>query len=196
MKKINLLITTLLLSLSVFAQGHLTFKGLEINGSLAEFSAQLSSMGYTLFYTNDSGDAKVFKGPFAGYDDCKIFVLATPKTKTVWKVAVNFPEQKSWSTLKSMYNNYKVSLTNKYGDPASDYHFFSKPYYEGDGYEFQALRNEKCFYTAMFENDLGDILIEIDDKDYNSGQVCISYEDKINGELRQSEKQQNINNDL
>ena len=179
-----------------FAQDHLTFKGIPIDGKLTEFVSKLQEHGLVLTYTNDEGYASILKGTFAGFEDCLIYVLSSKKSHIVWKVSVKFPEQTSWYALKSRYNDYKTSLTQKYGAPNDDFHFFTKPYYEGDGYEFQALRNDKCSYTAFFDVTGGLIVIEIESKEYNSGRVAISYEDEINTQLKKNDQQTSINNDL
>ncbi len=178
------------------AQEHLTFKGIPIDGKLNEFVSKLQNEGYVLNFTNDEGNACILEGAFAGFANCKIFVLSTPYSHIVWKVAVKLPEQNSWYSLKSRYNDFKNSLTQKYGDPENDYHFFSSPYYEGDGFEFQALRKDKCSYAAFFDTQTGYISIEIESKEYDSGRVSIAYEDKANTKLKKEDQQQSINNDL
>ena len=47
-------------------------------------------------------------------------------------------------------------FTKKYGEPKDHFEFFSSPYYEGDGYELQALRKEKCNYISFWTLDKGD----------------------------------------
>ncbi len=185
-----------IISMFTFAQEHMSFKGVPIDGSLTDFVANLRQQGYKVTYTTDDGDACVMTGEFAGFTDCELFILSTEKSHTVWKVVVFLPEQTSWYSLKSRYNEYKNSLITKYGEPTSNYNFFSSPYYEGDGYEFQALRNEKCHYVSYFNNDLGSISVEIKSKNYNSGQVYIGYEDKTNSNLRKADQQNDMMNDL
>jgi len=41
------------------------------------------------------------------------------------------------------YSRLKKILSEKYGQPADNNHYFSSPYYLGDGYEEQAVRNNK-----------------------------------------------------
>ena len=178
------------------AQEHLKFKGIPIDGTLKEFTAKLQQEGYKVTFTNDEGYGCVLKGSFAGFSDCKILVIATETSHIVWKVVVKFPEQTSWYSLKSRFDDYKTSMAQKYGEPSGDYHFFSKPYYEGDGYEFQALKKDKCNYAAFFDVPEGGIIVEIQSVEYNSGCVAITYEDKKNAELKKQDRQNSINNDL
>lgn len=196
MKRIVSSLVFLCLLLNLSAQEHLTFKGLPIDGDLSQFVNELKQQSYKLTYTNDAGNACVLNGTFAGYNNCDVFVLATENSHTVWKVVVKLPVQTSWYELKARYNDYKESLTQKYGTPTNDFHFFSKPYFEGDGYEFQALSKDKCTYAAYFDKKEGTIAISIDSKKYNSGCVTIGYEDKINSELRKNDQQKTMTDDL
>lgn len=196
MKKLSILFLLIVSSIFSFSQEHLAFKGIPIDGTLTEFVTKLQEVGYALTYTNDEGYASILEGNFAGFSGCKIIVVASQYSHIVWKVSVKLPEQTSWYALKSRFNDYKTSLIQKYGEPEGDYHFFSKPYYEGDGYEFQALRNDKCSYVTFFSTPEGHIAIEIESKEYNSGRVSITYEDIINTQLRKNDQQKSVSNDL
>lgn len=156
MKKI-LLVVALFLSLSLSAQEHLEFRGIPIDGHLNSFVSKMKSIGYTVH--EEDGNVVVMKGKFTN-KDVLLAVIASVKTHIVWKVSVLFDEASSWSSLKSDYLEYKELFTNKYGMPRS-YEFFSKPYYEGDGFELQALRNEKCTYASFFENSVGYIGVRL-----------------------------------
>ena len=188
MKKILLTICTLLIVVLAQAQEHMTFKDISMDCNLTTFVSKLEAKGYRTTLLED--DNAVLKGNFAGKDDCSIYVLCTAKSKLVWKVAVRFPEQVSWSSLKSEYKSFKELYTKKYGNPKS-YEFFSDPYYEGDGYELQALRLEKCTYASFFKTDIGGIILEIGNKN-----IIVHYEDAINVEIKNSEKEQAISNDI
>lgn len=196
MKKIFVLFSFLSLSYFCFAQEHLTFKGIPIDGTLTEFVSKLEGEGYTLSFYNDEGYACMMNGSFAGITNCQIFIISSRYSHTVWKVAVYFPEQNSWYSLKSRYNEYKTSLIQKYGEPEEDYHFFTQPYYEGDGYELSALRGDKCTYIAFFSVPEGNMAIEMKSKQYNAGQVVISYEDILNTQVKIDEQQRSVNSDL
>lgn len=124
---------------SVNAQEHMKFMGIPIDGTQNEFGVKLIAKGFVK--KGIDGNIHSFKGRFTG-KDVDVYVLATEKTKVVWKVVVFFEKETSWSSIKTMFNDYKVMLTEKYGKPSDDFHFFVKPYYEGDGYEMQALRME------------------------------------------------------
>lgn len=191
MKKILFLLISFIIVLPSFAQDslHLEFKGIPLDGKLSDFVLQLSKEGFTFKeYARDY--IAVMEGFFAG-DYATIYIFATPKSKTVWKATVNYNEKESWSSLKSDYFNMKDIFTKKYGEP-KHFEFFSEPYYEGDGYELQALRKEKCHYISFYQLPLGMAVVEI-------SQFChlqIGYEDNINCELKKKEEESEILEDI
>lgn len=196
MKKTILFLVLVLTTYTCFAEGHITFKGIEIDGSLLEFTQKLEEKGFTKVYTADDQSGCVLKGSFAGFDDCDVAVISTKNENIVWKVVVYLPDQTSWYALKSRYNDYKSSLIDKYGSPSNDFHFFSKPYYEGDGYELQALQNNKCHYAVYFQTTEGVICAEIGSAGYGKGNIQIKYEDAINSNLNSSNKKNAMIEDL
>jgi len=114
MKRI-VFVCLLALSLTVSAQEHLTFKGVEINGSLESFTQKLKAKGLTHLMYN--GNQTFLKGSFAGYDNCTI--IASPNENgNVTKVMASFPAHSSWSTLYQNYSSIRDLLTRKYGEPA------------------------------------------------------------------------------
>lgn len=179
MKKI-LLVVALFLSFSLSAQEHLEFRGIPIDGHLNIFVAKMKSIGYTI--QEENNNVVIMKGKFTN-KDVLLAVVGSVKTRTVWKVSVLFDVASSWSSLQSDYLEYKELFTNKYGMPKS-YEFFSKPYYEGDGYELQALRNDKCTYASFFENSVGYISVRL----RSSECLGLDYEDKVNSEISAKEK--------
>ena len=161
-----------------------------INGAMNEFVIQMKSKGFVHEYTGKDGI--MMKGVFVG-KDCSIVIVCTPKTKTVWKVAVNFErEYTSWSSLKIDYLEIVNSYIGKYGSPTKKFDFFSDPYNEGDGYELQAVKMDKCYYRTFWELERGYIVISID----KNAKISIGYEDKLNTEKLDKEKQSQIDDDI
>jgi len=189
MKKILLTLCVGLLTLAVQAQEHMTFKGVSMGCNITTFVSQLKAKGFTVNYEADKG--VILEGDFAGKSNCKVYVLPTKQSKMVWKVAVKFPEQSSWYSIKSEYKSFKESYNNKYGKGRS-YEYFSDPYYDGDGYELQALRLEKCTYMTIYETAEGNIMLIIgDDKS-----VAVHYEDKITTAIKKREEEQSVSSDI
>lgn len=194
MKKLVLILLSLLFTLTCFAEGHMLFKGIEINGTLSQFKNSLTKQGFTVAESEEN--ALAFKGTFAGYDNCAILVSATPVEKMVYTVVVVLPEQDSWYSLKSRFNEFKESLTKKYGKPYQDIHYFSDPYYEGDGYEMQAINYHKCSYAAMYQTPLGEIGVMIYEAGRRTASVVLIYKDKINDALNEKAAHDSRSNDL
>ena len=181
MKKILSLIIVALMPLFVFSQEHMDFRGVPLDGDLNSFIGKMKELGYTL--NKLDGDVAIMKGKFTG-EDVDLYISATPKTKTVCKVNLYFSEKSSWNSLKSQYEEYKELFSKKYGENKKSYEFFSKPYYEGDGYELQAVRKEKCTYSTFYDTPRGYIAVQISKFEC----LLVGYEDKINIELRSTEK--------
>ena len=182
MKKILLTICSVLFAMLAQCQEHMTFKGIPMDCNLTSFVSKLESKGYIKEVIQDNG--AVLSGNFAGKDDCTILVVCTASSKLVWKIAVQFPERVSWNSLKNEYNSLKESYIEKYGTPIS-FEFFSNPYYEGDGFELQALILEKCTYSSFFYTSQGNILLKIGTK----GRVEVHYEDNINLTTKRKEQE-------
>lgn len=169
----------------IVSSEHLKFRDIEIDGTATLFLSKLKTLGYILKDTDDG--VYLLDGKFGG-KECDIYFLSTEKTKTVWKVAVFFEKKNSWSSLKSDYNSIKEQLITKYGKPKKSYNFFSNPYYEGDGYELQAVKNEKCTYFTTWELVGGAISLQISGTD--GCRLVIQYEDKTNMTKMQKEKEE------
>lgn len=170
---------------------HLTFKGIPIDGNVNDFAAGLSKEGFTQI--RDLEDNSILlNGRFADFD-AVIILQAIPKSKTIWKVLVITKEAyTSWSSIKADFEKYKELYTKKYGKPSNDFHFFSPPYYEGDGYEMQALKLDKCSYFTVFELPEGPISLKIEQE----GFIVFGYEDRINAKIMVSESEQSMLNDI
>lgn len=191
MKKVLLMIACMLIAINSFSQSsHIEFKGIPLDGQLSDFVSKLQKQGFTFNkYLRDY--VVIMEGVFAG-KYATIYVLATPKSKIVWKVSANYDEKESWSSLKSDYSDMKELYTKKYGDPNEHFEFFSKPYYEGDGYELQALKKEKCTYISFYNIPFGNISVEIT----KFCKIQLSYEDEFNYKLKEKEEESSVLNDI
>ena len=193
MKKIIIALSLFILCAVSFAQNHASILGVEFSEPKTMVQ-QLKNKGFSTVIEREN--AIGMTGRFCGVDNCNLYLLTTEKTKKVWKAAVFFPHQDSWSGLKSRYNELKSSLTNKYGVPENDFHFFSGYYEDGDGHEIMALTLGKCNYCAFYHTENALIEISIESVDVLSGVVAISYEDPINVKIMKEEKETTINQDL
>lgn len=183
------------LAVSAFAQNpqkHITFKGIPLGQDKTTFIGALKKVGFRV--EHDSDDGAILRGDFAGRSDCQAIVLWSETSKAVWK-AVALVEETTWFSLKNTYDAFKESLTEKYGKPTNTFEFFSNPYYEGDGYELSALRQEKAHFLSSFDAEGGIVGLEMK---YAAGKyiVSIGYEDALAAVNAQSEKNASIMTDL
>ena len=146
--------------------------GRTIDGSSELFISFLEERGFVKNNELESSDS--FIGKFAN-EIVTLTLLTSPKTKTVCKVIVYFPEYQDWVDLKSDYFKKKRLYQSKYLLTDS-FEFLSFPYDEGDGYEMRAVAQDKCKFVSFFKVSGGHIGVEICSK------FCIkvTYEDDYN----------------
>lgn len=135
-------------------------------------------------------------GPFAGFSDCQILIVCSPKTQTVWKVTAYLPDQTSWSSVESRYKDFKKRYTDKYGTPDDSYEFFTDSYYDGDGYELQAIKLEKGYYVTYWKTALGIIAVEVGASSNSKGWVELGYEDKAGTAIMDKERSAIVDDDI
>jgi len=184
----------LMSALNCKSQERMSFKGVEMNTDLVTFVNKLVEQGIKIkeHKLGDISYTYTLSGAFAGYSNCEIFVFGKKDKTLVYKVVVYLPEDNSWYSIKSDYNKLKEAYIKKYGAPSEDFHFFSSPYYEGDGYELTAIKIEKCYYSTFWTFDYGTIYTEIS----KYCQIKIVYEDKVNMESLSQLKEDAVNSDI
>ena len=177
-----------------FAQEHASFKGITLDQSVNSFNEELKKIGYR--YSDKSEfqnfDVFEFKGNFAGMSDCEIWVYGMKNNGIVFKVIVVSDDYEQWYSIKTQYNTIKNAMTDKYGKPENDFHFFSSPYYEGDGYEMSALKQDKCTYAAYWHINGNTIVVRM----HKSKCIHIVYQDDSNMEIYNGYSSDQLKNDL
>lgn len=163
-------------TMSIYAQ---EFMGIKVDGTKTDLVTKFKAKGFKV--TSNQEGSVIMDGGNIGGTEVEIVILFTPKTKVAWKFAVFLPKRIDWYTIKAEYEKYKELFVTKYGEPESDYHFFSSPYYEGDGYEISAIGLEKCHYACYWKD-----YYSIEISKYK--QVKISYENPTNTLLNKQEK--------
>jgi len=165
MKRLFLLTFLICLSSLVKAEQP-TFADIRWGASHDEVRKQLISKGFSPGALDKDGDFK-FEGSLVGH---KAQGLALFGDRKVAKVIVRIitPDHKAIETYRSM----KEVLTKKYGKPSSDYEFFKKPYYDGDGFEAQAIKLGKATFSSFWGSALN---LEI----HESLTVQLNYESDV-----------------
>ncbi len=189
MKKLILIGMTLLMAAVAHSQ---TFAGVPLSGNVDVFRQKLTTKGFAFQKVITGG--YLYKGKIAN-EEVDLYVMHTNKNRYVTKVAVFFPERYTFDRLVSDYEEKLAVLISKYGPTNDCFDYFKSPYYEGDGYEMQAVRTDNyrrmCVWTEG-DNELFPKIIEIS----RSGSVLIMYENTQNMEILSKEKEELIKNGL
>lgn len=159
-----------------------------LNGTSEVFIQRLEEKGFVK--VGEFECSYNFYGKFAN-EIVDLTLLASPRTHTVCKVIIYFPEKSSWSELKSDYFSKKKLYKTKYL-LTDEFEFFSSPYDDGDGYELSAVKREKCNYDSFFAAEGGHIWVEICSKQC----VKVTYEDNINIRVAKDELESNAIDDI
>ena len=174
-------ILSLVLLFSVSFVNSQVFNGVHIGGTLQSCISNFKQKGFT-FVKYDTYGATM-SGTVSN-KQVELYIVATPKSKTVCKVAIYFPRRNSWSKLYSEYSEMKDMLITKYGDPNYNEEKFIQPYELGDGFETTAIKMEKCEYTTIWlERANTNIIVEISE----FLQTYLAYENKKNMDLKNRE---------
>ena len=175
----------MMLVISTLVNGQ-EFMGVKVEGSRNQIIQAFTAKGFKVSRNNAEENSIIMKGSINS-NNVELYASFTPRSNKCWALTVFLPEKTSWYTLKDQYKDYLNILIEKYGEPNNKYSFFSSPYYEGDGYELQAVRLEKCTYSAFWD------FVSIQISKFK--QVKIHYENATNAALDDEEKKKvNLNN--
>ena len=184
MKKLVIAIM-LLAGLTASAQtGHLTFKGVPIDGTLNEFVGKLKQKGLTLM-GSEQGVA-ILEGEFAAYKGCTIAVNEH-ESGLVNRVVVVFPDRDTWALLYNDYSKLKDMLTQKYGKPTEETEEFQEyPAPRDDDSKMLEVWMDRCKYICDFSTEEGVIELRISHNSFGSCFVVLVYVDAENESKVQS----------
>jgi len=186
MKKIFSALLFSVLALTSFAQlksdssKHLTFKGVPIDGTLADYVLKMKNNGLTLKSTKDG--IAILEGDFASYKNCVIGVSTLKQKDLVSKIAVMFPACDTWSSLSSNYFNLKKLLTEKYSKASESVEEFQSYTPKDDGSKMIQVQLGACKYYTNYETEKGTIQLSIAHSDITSCFITLVYFDKLNSE--------------
>jgi len=159
---------------------HLTFKGVPINGTLAEYVLKMKKNGFIHKGTKD--DIAILEGDFASYNKCIVGVSTIKQMDLVSKIAVLFPDLDTWSSLSSNYYDLKELLTEKYGKSSESVEKFQSYTPEDDGSKIIQVKLGACKYYTNYETEKGTIQLSIEHESVTRCFIKLVYFDKINSE--------------
>lgn len=160
---------------------HLMFKGVPINGKLADYEAKMARAGFS-YHKTLKDDTRVLKGDFAGFKGCLLQVATMSGLDVVNKIIVTFPDREKWEELENDYKNLKAMLTQKYGSPAQSVEKFVDLYESTDRAKMLALEMDECRWNTTYKTPHGDIRLSIDHEGFSHCYVQLQYLDKANTE--------------
>ena len=173
-------------------QYRVKFRGIPITGDHYTFGDELKELGYIRDYDFTPGNSNTVASytGFYGGEKCRLFIYATPITKTVYQVRVIVEETSSWSLIRNTYYSFKNRFESKYGEPWMSEEKFEYPYEDGDGLELRSIERGKASYYSSFNNTeeigIGFIDMKIN-ASYNQGWISIDFKDGQNLILNESE---------
>lgn len=181
-KHLTLFFACILFAGATFAQQHLSFKGVPIDGTLKAYTEAMVKAGFRYEGTQDG--VALLSGDFAGYKNCIVGVSTLKNCDVVNHIAVLFPDRDTWSSLLGDYEHLKEMLTEKYGTPSDSQEKFTG--YVGDNHNgliMHALKAGEYVWYTTFTTELGDIELTImSGTEYDTGCVRLSYYDKANSD--------------
>ena len=181
MKRLISTIATVFFCICSCAQSeHLTFKGVPIDGTLDAYVEKMKKAGFEYAGMFDDWTA-ILQGDFAGFRECAIFVSSLQSFDLVYEISVHFDLTESWSDLYGSYSQLKEMLTMKYRELESSeekWIGYSEP--KNDTDKMYDLWHGRGEINTLFRTDKGKIVLEIQPVGWYSGQVFLSYWDKIN----------------
>ena len=183
-KHLTLFLACLVFAGSLFAQQHLSFKGVPINGTLKSYTDEMVKAGFHYEGTYDG--VSLLTGDFAGYNRCMVSVYTLKNLDVVSHIAVIFPEKDTWSVLLSDYNHLKEMLSEKYGSPTDSVEKFTGVAKDSEkNWEIMHdLEEGEYEWYCSFSTELGQIKLTLSKGFINSdtGSVVLIYTDKANSE--------------
>lgn len=183
MKRFLFTIICVIAVLFAYAEGHMTFKGIEIDGDLESFKSKLEKQGFSGVVQDGAG---LMTGSFTG-EDVMLAFYTTPITKLVHKVVVVYESQSQWSILENKYNSLVKSLKKKYGEPKES--LWDVKEYGDPGHE---LRMDRATIVTRFECENGGISTGIMCLPRFDLVVYIKYWDKKNDALNKAEEESDL----
>ena len=181
MKKLLLTLVLCCFTVCCFAQEHLSFKGIPIEGSMTAFCQKLKAKGFTQIGSDNN--VTMFTGDFTGRQ-ATVGVGASDDVKNVFSVVVFFDPSGEWNTLVNTYDYYKDLYTRKYGEPSVSRE--NNPAHSDSNTALMAeVHQGTVVYGSAWEVPGGDIQLSIEKSSgVYEGMVMIRYRDSQNVEAK------------
>lgn len=161
MKKLILILIVLAGLTSMAQTGHMTFKGVPIDGNLNTVVSKLKQKGFTMVHSENG--VAMMTGDFASFKNCTV-VVSEHETGIVNRVGVMFPDKDTWVSLYNDYSKLKNMLIEKYGEPAVVEEVFQNQSSYGfdDNDRMYEVQMDRCHYICDWITENGGIELRIE----------------------------------
>jgi hypothetical protein len=183
-KNIIALVVFLTMNFLGYSQAdHILFKGVPVDGTLAEYVSKMEEAGFNVLGSEDG--TTLLEGDFAGYNNCFVSVATLKQKDLVYKIGVLFPNKETWSELSNNYFDLKDMLIEKYGKPTTVTEKFVGFTDAGsdDNSKMFKVKLDNCKFSAVWKTEKGEIQLIIDHESVSRCFVRLLYIDKINGNI-------------
>lgn len=168
-RNMRIMLVSILLCFSLFSYGqeekdsigHISFSGVEINGSLSSIGNYMMSKGYKVL-TSDQ-NIIVLTGRCLNYKRCNINIQADDEG-LVYSLSVLLPPQRKWDKLVMQYYKVKTYLMGEYGKPTECMErIIGNIASEHDIMDYLAAGNigGEVEYNSVWEKDNGTVFLSI-----------------------------------
>ena len=156
MKRVFSLLLFVFLTMSVVAQQRMNFLGQPLGCSLATFKQRMVTKGYK-YKGEVETNIHYFDGVFGG-DGVTACALVTPKSKTVYEVAVVYTDISDYSKSDLDYKKESLvmSFIKKYGDYSIENDIYTKWFYNYGTIIIQYKYNSKTPLIIWYDDELGE----------------------------------------
>lgn len=205
MKKILAIIVSLICILPICAEGHMTFRGVEIDGTIESVINQLTAQGFENIEVNKTEmlesifgeeaekaeailesllgpEVNENKGEMVGIFTGKkvtLNIIGTATSNTAMSIEVVYEPISQWSKLKSEYDQLSLLLADKYGAPKKDVCDVCDEYNP-----VHEISMDRGSVYKTYQTEEGKITISISGR----SRIMISYTDAINLALHNRER--------
>lgn len=163
------------------------FENIPINGNLDKFVNKLIKLGFTDPQLVKENQIKL-NGVFLD-KNCEIYVFATKKNQTVYKVRIDLPGEVQ-DSLQPSFEKIQKTYSSKYGIGTTRYKQYrirERLMFNEPGLARHLMTGD---YTRYFTAS-GDITVEVQD-DY----ISITYSDNVNYEIRKRESEEEYDKEI
>lgn len=183
MRRLLITLAAAVMAVGAMAEGHLKFKGVEINGTQTQFVSQLSKRGCEVG-SNFAG-VDMIKVDFAGVA-MLVHPLTTSQTKIVYAVVASTRYIDDEVSCMAQYNSLKQLMTEKYGEGVDI--TLEDGYYANS---IGAFERGSTSQSISFSAPNGVIILYLHKESIGTN-VVVEYLDDVNDSLRKKEANDDI----